>query len=348
MRSFISEFGLTFKQTCLLFALERQIVKSDIVSDRIDNKWADAEKKQLWLDRWDTHINNFLSSLNEKNVELIDISTIDIKRLYENIISEDHSNNSKIWKYLILLECTLFTPYYSFAESKNSDERFIDKIKKIFDGLSLNKNTQKTSLRGTATLLNIDLKYINIFKDRYQEALRSLSGFWTKVLLAGGAGMVTAVIIALLLINPIAGMFAAPGLVGIAAFNSGLAALGGGAIAAGGFGIAGGIAVLVGGALIIGGCTGVGISTLASTAPQLVLSELAKMEVVLKEIVVGVQKDMKLMQEIILQLHNNLNEVQNEMLKLKLESEKNKEKIKNLEEAVEYMKKAVNEFTKIN
>ena len=32
MKNFISEFGLTFKQTCLLFSLERQIVVHDIVS----------------------------------------------------------------------------------------------------------------------------------------------------------------------------------------------------------------------------------------------------------------------------------------------------------------------------
>ena len=49
--------------------------------------------------------------------------------------------------------------------------------------------------------------------------------------------MLTAVTIVLLFINPIAGLFAAPGLFGAAAFNAGMAALGGGAIAAGGFGI---------------------------------------------------------------------------------------------------------------
>ena len=77
------------------------------------------------------------------------------------------------------------------------------------------------------------------------------------------------------------------------------------------------------------------------------MTELAKIEVVLKEIIIGIQKDTKMLQEVILQLNKNLNEMQSELVKLKFENEKNKEKIKNLEEAIEYMKKAMNEFTKM-
>ena len=42
-----------------------------------------------------------------------------------------------------------------------------------------------------------------------------------------------------------------------------------------------------------------------------------------------------------------MNEMQTELAKLKFEEKKNKEKIKNLEEAIEYMKKAMDEFTKM-
>lgn len=126
-----------------------------------------------------------------------------------------------------------------------------------------------------------------------------------------------------------------------------MAALGGGAIAAGGFGIAGGIAVLVGGALVLGGSTGMGIGALASATPQIVLTELAKIEVVLKEIVLGIQHDVKTMQEIILKLNDNLAEMQREVTVLKLENKKNEDKIKNLMEAIEYLTKAIEEFQKL-
>lgn len=120
--------------------------------------------------------------------------------------------------------------------------------------------------------------------------------------------------------------------------------LGGGAIAAGGFGITGGIVVLVGGALLFGGGAGAGIGTLAASSSAIVLTELAKMEVVLKEIILGIQRDTQMMQEIIMSMNDNLNEMRKEVIILKMENEKNKNKIKNLEESIEYLKKAIDEF----
>ncbi|MDE6820866.1 hypothetical protein [Bacteroides acidifaciens] len=344
MKDFISEFGLTFKQTCLLFSLERRIVVNDIVSSKADKKQEEALKKQMWLNAWEMNINNFLNHLGENQNVLVDITKLEPKSLLEKILNEKTSGNSKAWRYLILLECTLFTSYYPLEQQESYDDNFVDKIKKAFGSLSLNENSRKTSLVMIAELLNIDIKYIDIFRKRHQEALRSLSGFWKKVLLAGGIGMLLAVAIALLFISPIAAFFAASGLSGAAAFSAGMAALGGGAIAAGGFGIAGGIAVLVGGALLLGGGVGVGIGTLAASSSVIVLTELAKMEVVLKEIILGVQHDIQMMQEILMNLNDSLNEMRKEVVKLKMENEKNKEKIKNLEESIEYLKKAIDEF----
>lgn len=348
MKDFISEFGLTFKQTCLLFCLERQIVVDDIVSSKANGKLEDSVKKQAWLNAWDISINNFLNNLEEEHDILVDITKFDSKKLLEQILNEETSVEIKAWRYLILLECTLFTPYFPLENDKDADnENFIEKIKKLYDGLSLKDENQKLSLLKIAELLNIDFKYIDIFKERYREALRSLSSFWKKVLLAGGTGMLVAVVIALLFINPIAAFFAAPGLAGAAAFSAGMAALGGGAIAAGGFGIAGGISVLVGGALLIGGSTGVGIGTLLASPSELVLTELAKMEVVLKEIILGIQHDTKMIQEIIMKLNDNLNNLRKEVARLHIENEGNKKKIKNLEESIEYLKKAIDEFQKM-
>lgn len=77
------------------------------------------------------------------------------------------------------------------------------------------------------------------------------------------------------------------------------------------------------------------------------MSELAKIEVVLKEIVLGIQHDVKTMQEIILKLNDNLAEMQREVTVLKLENKKNEDKIKNLMEAIEYLTKAIEEFQKL-
>lgn len=347
MKNFISEFGLTFEQTCLLFSLERQIIVDDIVSSKANDKFEMAQKKHIWLMKWDTNINNFLNNLGEGQDISLDIAKLDSKKLLEEILDKETSGSIKAWRYLILLECTLFTPYYPLGQQEIDNKNFIDNIKKLFGGLSLDEKSKRNTLVMIADLLNIDIKYIDIFIKRHQEAIRSLSGFWKKVLLAGGTGMLVAIAITLLFINPIAAFFAAPGLYGAAAFSAGMAALGGGAIAAGGFGIAGGIAVLVGGALILGGSAGVGIGTLAASNPQIIMTELAKIEVVLKEIILGIQKDVRMLQDIIMKLTDNMNEMQSEIIKLKLSNEKNKEKIKNLEESIDYLKKAINEFQKM-
>ena len=101
---------------------------------------------------------------------------------------------------------------------------------------------------------------------------------------------------------------------------------------------------LVGGALLFGGGAGAGIGTLAASSSAIVLTELAKMEVVLKEIILGIQRDTQMMQEIIMSMNDNLNEMRKEVIILKMENEKNKNKIKNLEESIEYLKKAIDEF----
>ena len=99
MNGFISEFGLTYKQTCLLFSLERQIIVNDIINTKANNKPEEAIRKQTWLDAWTDNINNFLEGLNKKekkNEECEcpapsskpDIAKIDNNNLLEEILQE--------------------------------------------------------------------------------------------------------------------------------------------------------------------------------------------------------------------------------------------------------------------
>lgn len=87
MKDFISEFGLTFEQSLLLFSLERQIVKMDIIHSQAEGKQEEAARKQEWLNSWDGHINDFLNNLDGDSEERksLDIAKIDSKALYEKI-----------------------------------------------------------------------------------------------------------------------------------------------------------------------------------------------------------------------------------------------------------------------
>ena len=66
----------------------------------------------------------------------------------------------------------------------------------------------------------------------------------------------------------------------------------------------------------------------------------------MKEIVLGLQKDTALFQEILNKLTANELEMRQEIKRLQEDNEANKEKIKNLQEAVEYLEKGINELKK--
>ncbi|MFM6137227.1 MAG: hypothetical protein ACKPCP_24280, partial [Sphaerospermopsis kisseleviana] len=127
---------------------------------------------------------------------------------------------------------------------------------------------------------------------------------------------------------------------GAAAVSAVLAALGGGAIAAGGLGMAGGFAVLVGGGAILGAGAGVGVGALFAQSPDAALTQAAKLEVVMKEIVL-IQKDIRLAQEIIKEQRQAIRSLEDERDDLIVNKEQNKQKIENLEKAIEYLKNAL-------
>lgn len=336
-----STFGLNFKQTCLLFSLERQIIMNDITYSEMQNKVEEANAKKAWLYNWESKINDYLSSLNNGQSLTLGVDTIDPKSLF---IKEKENSKNLTWKYLILLECILFNPYYPLEMVE--DKGVWEALKEKFKNQALNKDNKIYSLNKIAEILEIENTYVEKFKKSYEASLDTLSGRWEKIVLGGGIGAIATTIIVLCLINPIVGaMAAAKGLSGAAAFNAGLAALGGGAISAGGFGIVGGITVLVGGSLILGGGTGAVIGML-TTNPKIMMTEMAKMQVVMKEIVLGLQKDTALFQEILNKLTANELEMRQEIKRLQEDNEANKEKIKNLQEAVEYLEKGINELKK--
>ena len=333
MEKACSIFGLTIEQTQLLFSLQRLITDGDCSytlanGDGFLAKSDAAQKKKLWLNRWDTSIANYLKKLSNK--DLAPLRTDDeMRNLICNIKSE-----TNIWKYMIFLECVLYRPYYPLSENKDDYKQF--------KGLNLNKEKRKEILYHICSLLAIDTKYIERFESAYSKSIKSLSGYLTKVAAAAGVGLILILIAIVTFQYQIIAFFAAEGLHGAAAISAGLAALGGGAVAAGGFGMAGGIAVLIGGGSLLGisagGAVGISIASLGANA---VLSEAAKMQVVLSEIVLAIQKDTKSFQEILFNIQRQNQKLKQELNLLKTETEKNKKQIKNLEKSIEYLEKLI-------
>lgn len=333
MRDKFSVFGLTAEQSEVLFALQRKLTSNDVLVEGQKKTLIGSNKKgqkQLWLDTWDRSIEDYLKTYGGKSSQT-KLSYYDLSAKIKQL---DQNAQNKVWKYMIFLECVLYSPYYPLSDNKEAY--------KPFKGLSINKKGRKETLEKIADNLQIDKKYIKIFEDAHSSAVKKLSGYWTKVAMGAGIGIIVILIAIVTFQYEIIAYFAAEGLSGAAAISAGLAALGGGAVAAGGFGMAGGIAVLVGGGSLLGASAGTAVgASIASLGSNAVLSEAAKLQVVLKEIVLAIQKDTMYFQQILLNINKEIAQLKEEIIKLKTDSTNNKKKIKNLEESIKILEKLV-------
>lgn len=333
MKDKFSVFGLTAEQSEVLFALQRKLTSNDVLVEGQKKPLIGSNKKgqkQLWLDTWDRSIEDYLKTYGGKSSQT-KLSYYDLSAKIKQL---DQNAQNKVWKYMIFLECVLYSPYYPLSDNKEAY--------KPFKGLSINKKGRKETLEKIADNLQIDKKYIKIFEDAHSSAVKKLSGYWTKVAMGAGIGIIVILIAILTFQYEIIEYFAEEGLSGAAAISAGLAALGGGAVAAGGFGMAGGIAVLVGGGSLLGASAGTAVgASIASLGSNAVLSEAAKLQVVLKEIVLAIQKDTMYFQQILLNINKEIAQLKEEIIKLKTDSANNKKKIKNLEESIEILEKLV-------
>lgn len=339
-----SVFGLTTEQTQLLFSLQRQLVLNDIPAttakkDFLINHEKRANVKKQWLNRWENSINDYLLHLDKKGVKLI----MTHGEIEQAIIKQDDICETNVWKYLVLLECCFFTPYTPLGGTQEE----INESGKLYAGLKLDKLSRKQTLLSIAALLRVDSKYIDVFEKRKKSVVKRLTNYWLKIGISAGIGLAVAILALIPGTQPIAAALAPEGLSGAAAISAGLAALGGGAIAAGGFGIAGGIAVLVGGGALLGigagSATGVLIASMSSKA---VLSEAVKLEVVLREIVLAIQKDTIQFQEILNKLVAEKEALKIELEKLKNDQKENEKKIKELKKSIEYLEILIKDLRK--
>ena len=350
----IKKFGLTPEQTRIMFSYQYHLVQADIDNQSnnevkntlkqeflrgfqgdMDNHSEPVKKilKQEWLRNWENSTTLFLNSQiapetpHNSSLNLI----TDFECLKNSVKSHLISPGNQLTRYLILLEVTLFQPYYPLGESR--DEGFKDlKLEQEYTG----------KLRDFARSLDIDPDCVLRFKSNYKEAIQGIKGGINPWLL-GTVGAVVLGVVGIFATPLVVGLLApilAPGLSGAAAVSAVLAALGGGAIAAGGFGMAGGMAVIVAGGSILGASAGVGVGALFSQSPDTALIQAAKLEVVMREIVV-IQKDIRKAQEILKEQRLAIRSIEDQLDELLLNQQKNHKEIENLKRAIEYLKKAL-------
>lgn len=331
----MDKFGLNSEQTLLLFSIQRYLIVNDIDNEKSDNT---AEKKRRWFELWEQGIQNLLTkSIGEPGL-FEDKATLTEKCLE---ISKE-AGQLRTPLYLILLELSLFTPYFPLVEHASNEKsegkqtkfNFIEK--KLMDF-----KKQEKHIRFFSNLLDIEEDFVTKYQKSFKKSIRSLSGAQKKFAVGAGLGAFLMIITAGLA-TPYIGALAAPaGLYGAAATNAGLAAIGGGAVAAGGLGMAGGITVVVGGGGIFGALSGGTLGSVLGKSSEYALREGAKLEVIMKEIILTSQKDMRFAQEMIKAQKQVIGEMGEQLTELELREGDNTERIKELTKSILYLEKSL-------
>lgn len=251
----------------------------------------------------------------------------------------------KVQAGIVLVELINFSPYVPLKPSAAPSEDQKKTLKELAK-CKLDDDVRKAVLSEVSAALGFPADYPGKLESAFKHARHELQGGWTKTIAYAAVGAIVIAIGAAIAATGIgAAVGAAMGLQGAAAVAAGLAFLGGGSIAAGGFGMAGGFAVVVmgGGALGAGAGLG-GKAFLDSLTKEAALNETAKMRVIMDEVVVQHQKDVRIHHEVlrrqreaIAAMNARIDELSIDLAAARKKTERDKEEVKRLEKRIDEM-----------
>lgn len=337
--SILEMFGLSYDQSLLLFSAEKLIAHEDIKHTRNEKK---AKVKSSWVEEWENGIITYLNNIDKDRCA----SLLSLEELQQRFKVELQNTNNKTWYYIIALELLEFVPYTSLGGEKDKEY-----LKCKFEEKNCNTFTKQLLLEHNC----ISKDKIERLDKVYSKSLSQISGktgrVVTKVMIVIAVAALAAAGAALFAPGIAVALFggAFEGLSGIALANACLALAGGGAVAAGGLGIAGGTAVIAGGGALLGlagGGTVVGVaSALMLSSPEYTLTQAAKLETILKEVIINAQQDVVCAQKIISEYKAQISELNKKLIEMELDNEKNKNEIKNIKACIKYLTKSCKDMS---
>ena len=331
----IEMFGLTSKQTQMMFSIQKLIIQHDI---RLSQGTKSYQLKKEWLKDWEKSIADYMKILtNDSNNNLLPIKELDVelKEEYEKL-------PSKTWYYIVVLECLEFCPYTSLGdETKDKNySKLKCKKKELFEYV--------VSFFAKQGLITEEK--IKRLSKVYQKSIDEISGKTKSTAIKFTIVLgVSAICAALAAIGagPIAiAIFGKSfeGLAGAALTSACLAAVGGGAIAVGGLGMVGGAMIIAGGGALLGLASASTVTLVTSIvmlkSPDYTLTQAAKLETILKEVVLNVQQDVVSAQIVIERYKERIEELNKKVTEMEIQAECTKKELKNIKESIKYMKKS--------
>lgn len=332
-------FGLSYNQAFLMFSAQLMLVNYDC---RKEKNSKIASMKARWGKQWEESILDSLHKMDSGHEEMICSDDI----LRDRFIDELRASNNKTWYYIVVLELLTFVPYTPLGDKE--EDRQYGKCK--YDA-----KATADSLKDFILSQNyLSREEIDRLDKTYQKSLSQISGKTGKVMakvltviaISGISAALCAVGAGTIAVALVGSAF--PGLHGAALVAACLALLGGGAISVGGAGMAGGVAVIAGGGALLGlagGGAAVGVgSKLLYSLPEFVLTQSAKLETILKEVILNTQQDIVTAQKIIEQYQSQIIELNTNLAEEKLKNETNKKELDKIKLSLKYYEKAYKEM----
>lgn len=339
--NFTEAFGLTNEQTSILFALEKLIAYADAKQTKdITNR----SRKEAWTDAWINQVNQ--NSILNTSI----LNSKDIHDLASYCREELNKSPIKTWYYLLILEATTFVPYFSLPTNSDDHKGKISKLEFSKQSHDIQTFVNNVGIGATDIVERYEKAYKNALDKGTEKNKKIFISIATVVIFAAITAATAGALSGPLATALVGSQFA--GLSGAALTSACLAYLGGGAIAVGGAGMAGGAFVIVGGGALLGGAIGgsslaVG-KAFAKESPGIMLSQAAKLDVVMREIILNTQKDVKMAQEIISNYREQIADLTRDLSKLKTDTKEQKEQIKNLKNSIKYMENILKDMNKFN
>lgn len=299
----LKRFRLNFNQLKILFSLQYLITKEDIGKTKGQKRFS----KRQWLQSWSASIHDYLEVLDPEHIRQF-YTPNEMKQAVNEEAIKAPSN--KTWYPIVILEATLFIPYTELRRNKADD--------KEYSRLKFTKQTRYIKeIIGERS--SVKAEDVDRFEKTYKKALSQLKE-----------------------VSPIIAVISrgeVPELKGVGLTPTSLAAAGCGVITIDQEEIAGGGALLG----IAGSGQSIGaMNILMASFPDFTLLQAARLEVVVKEIILNKRKNIVVAKHILEDYAEQINKISRYIQDLALGdiTEENRKRVRNLSKSLKYMQKA--------
>jgi len=344
-----TELGLTAEQTEILYNMQKQKTCCDIEQEQNPDKKA---LKSKWVGLWETAISDAYTGISGGQ----HLRWFDEGELIQSTKEALAASPNKMWFHLAILETTLFVLYHPLkTETKGEGKKKKEVASKEFSAAKPAKSTKECEwAKNFMAQCGHDPAFVERIRATHKKVVNRLSERNKKIVI------MTLVDLAAILATALTAGLLAPALApsiaaamgaqfafsGAALTSASLAFIAGGSLAAGGGGMIGGTLIIAGGggllgllgsAAVNGGAASLGLLSNKAYA----ISQNAKLEVTLREIILNTQHDVRFAQLVMERFKEQIISLNGRITEMELDAKTDKKLLKDLKAVVDIMKKSV-------